>query len=654
MTTPAHEPPVRPAINLDTVATLMSAVGELETKNLGRPLDEDFSIQTAMVRLGLFRLVVMGEVKKGKSSFINALCGIQDLVPVHDDIATSTIFKIRHGQELKYTVYFQTPEGGEPRKQVISKAELARYGTEKGNPDNQEKVDFIAVEAPSPFLSTGIVIVDTPGVGGLFKAHRAITFQHAPKADGVFFVTDSLESPIGKEEKVFLQDLQRITSKIYFVQTKADKVDRATAMSRMKNNLAILTDEVGFKEEDLRYFIVSSKLKQEGDAQRDLEDLKDSGFVPLARYLNVELRANLNRSIATVALQSVRKKLEPITADLAWRRKVLEADSAQKRTELERELREARQKFEHWVTKGAPVLKQTFHQELGKIVGETNSTLHLALRSGGSISASIYQRLVALPTPEKIYENARALFEETGAEASACLLEASGRLEKRLQTLLSSYEEKVRQQVGAQVWETGAAEKVRRQAGEEETLDTGSDYLVDALSAKAKDSRLFDRARTMLYGGTGALAIGTTAGAIIGSVFPVVGTAIGAWVGALIPGIFLAGAKAAHRGAIQREARAARQEMRAEVERELGSLQTLAHTRLAQISGDLGEQANTAVDGIITRGAQLLDEKKGDIEQRKTMTEGQLGEQMAAQKSVEGAVARCAAEAQFLERQLGL
>jgi hypothetical protein len=63
-------------------------------------------------------------------------------------------------------------------------------------------------------LVSGIVIVDTPGVGGLVKEHKAITFRHAPRADGIFFVVDSVESPIGAGEIVFLKDLKRITSKI--------------------------------------------------------------------------------------------------------------------------------------------------------------------------------------------------------------------------------------------------------------------------------------------------------------------------------------------------------------------------------------------------------------------------------------------------------
>lgn len=96
------------------MANLMARVGFQETQIEGREKDEQYFANIQPVALGLFRLVVMGEIKKGKSSFINALCGIRDLVPVHDNVATSTIFKIHHGEKLGYT----------PRHRVFGKQSL--------------------------------------------------------------------------------------------------------------------------------------------------------------------------------------------------------------------------------------------------------------------------------------------------------------------------------------------------------------------------------------------------------------------------------------------------------------------------------------------------------------------------------------------------
>ncbi len=50
---------------------------------------------------GIFRLVVMGEIKKGKSSFINALLGEPDLLPTSSDVATSVVFKLIYGPKRR-------------------------------------------------------------------------------------------------------------------------------------------------------------------------------------------------------------------------------------------------------------------------------------------------------------------------------------------------------------------------------------------------------------------------------------------------------------------------------------------------------------------------------------------------------------------------
>ena len=158
-------------IDLKAVANLMARVGLLESEALGQPKDEGYFAGLTTVALGIFKLVVMGEIKKGKSSFINGVCGIPELVPVHSDVATSTVFKIHHGTERKYTVYFQRDgEAKELKKLEIPPEQVKDYGSEDGNPNNIKGVDFIAVEAPSPVLSDGLVILDTPGVGGLLRS----------------------------------------------------------------------------------------------------------------------------------------------------------------------------------------------------------------------------------------------------------------------------------------------------------------------------------------------------------------------------------------------------------------------------------------------------------------------------------------------------
>lgn len=156
---------------MDTLAkTLLKAV-RLEASLTGETVPESWEQQLTMWGAGIFRLVVIGEIKKGKSSFINAMLGTRDLVPVSSNVATSTIFKIRYGTQKGYVVHF-FEESGKPAL-TIDAYDLNRFGTEDGNPGNREQVDFIEVLYPSPLLQSGIVIIDTPGLGGAFQGSQA-------------------------------------------------------------------------------------------------------------------------------------------------------------------------------------------------------------------------------------------------------------------------------------------------------------------------------------------------------------------------------------------------------------------------------------------------------------------------------------------------
>ena len=114
------------AVNVKALAYQMERLAQIEAKIKNSPVDQDFLANAKLTGLGIFRLVVMGEIKKGKSSFINALIGTDNLVPVHSDVATSTIFKIHYGPEIKYTVYFEKDEKDFPPHLMRMKARNVR------------------------------------------------------------------------------------------------------------------------------------------------------------------------------------------------------------------------------------------------------------------------------------------------------------------------------------------------------------------------------------------------------------------------------------------------------------------------------------------------------------------------------------------------
>lgn len=236
---------------------------------------------------GIFKIVVMGEVKKGKSSFINALLGIGNKLPVDSDIATSIVYKLVYGTQQRITVFFQEDEAGECRDPVeIQFNELEEYGTEKGNPNNSKNVEFVAMELPCDFLKGGNSIVDTPGVGGLFKKHRYISYQYAPNADVVLFVVDSVESVMTRDDVSFLNELSKNSPHIVFLQTKIDAADSEQVEAWKARNIEIISEALEVKPESIPYFLLSSKLKKEADDNDSREDLEDSGFLEFQQFLD--------------------------------------------------------------------------------------------------------------------------------------------------------------------------------------------------------------------------------------------------------------------------------------------------------------------------------------------------------------------------------
>ncbi len=614
-------------INLKAVASAMARVAALEKAVGGSPADSEFQSAITTTGLGLFRLVVMGEIKKGKSSFINALCGKTGLVPVHSDVATSTVFKIHYGPEVKYSVFFQDlDEGGKPRKLVIPESAVNDYGTESGNPENIKKVDFISVEAPSEILKDGLIIVDTPGVGGLFKKHRDITYRHAPKADAIFFVTDSIESPIGADEVKFLKELRRITGLVYFVQTKAAQVDSEARRRRMENNLSILENEVGIPKSEIRYFVLDSRLKSEGDANHDLDDLNDSGYPALTAYIHRKLKPSKDRNIATLAIRRCRAKMACIQENLKSRRSIFESDSDEKIRALDAQLESVSNGLQEWEADKARELIQEFQLEMNATNADAQAQLGLELRPGGRISELAHSHLIAISGEKSvsdIYGSAAPMLQEVRAQCSEALLRCSEALRSKAESLVAALAEKA----GSQLTRKLSIELVGR------PLESTGDSSLRLLAEKAQNTTYFATVTTAMKGGGVGVGVASIIGGAIGSIVPVFGTIVGSTAGVLLAGVW--GSIIACADQERRDKEMARREVLALVDRELGNMLSLATSELNKATFILRTKADDFMREIISQVKSNLARQKSELQKRKMLDQTQLAEEKTKLEALE-------------------
>ena len=231
----------------------------------------DMSVKTAgtIIQQEQYDVVVCGEVKKGKSSFINALMG-DEVLPTNTQVATSQVFRIINSDIEEYSLVFT-----DGQRQRISRKDLSRYGSQVdadlyGEPIFRgRQLDYIEVKHPIPSLPKSVALIDTPGIGALYAAHEQITRNYLSKAAAVIFIIDP-KNPIVVKEREFIESALKVTKQIMFVMTKMDNYDEhviATMISRDEEILAPYGKQTAFGRISIQP--VSSTLLFDANKEKD-------------------------------------------------------------------------------------------------------------------------------------------------------------------------------------------------------------------------------------------------------------------------------------------------------------------------------------------------------------------------------------------------
>lgn len=239
-----------------------------------------------------FYLVVLGQFKRGKSTFINGLLGTQ-LLPTAIVPLTSIVTILSYGEQECIEVHFENGE-----KRCVPREELVNYVTEKGNPGNEKKVMQVQITYPSPYLKDGVHIIDTPGVGSIFSDNTQVTYNFLPKVDAALFLL-AVDPPISQAEIDFLKDVRQYVGKIFFIQNKIDYMDEADRIESMDFSKKVIEQAMG--DGKVRIYPLSAKLALEGKLQNDQERLQRS-FLP---QFDQVLGEFLTREKGKVLLQSI-------------------------------------------------------------------------------------------------------------------------------------------------------------------------------------------------------------------------------------------------------------------------------------------------------------------------------------------------------------
>lgn len=248
-----------------------------------------------------FMFVIVGEVKAGKSSFINALLDTgREITKVAPQPMTDTIQQLVYGEAEEITVI---------------------------NPFLKR------ISIPVDILKE-IAIVDTPGTNTIIEKHQEITERFIPASDLIVFVFEA-KNPYRQSAWDFFDFIHGDwRKKIIFVLQQKDLMS-AEDLAVNENGVLEYAQKKGINQPLV--FSVSAKQEQEGNKT-------ESGFAPMRQYIRdnitggkapiLKLRNNLDlsRNISERIAQGLDTRAQQWEADTAFRadiRDTLDRQAAQ-------------------------------------------------------------------------------------------------------------------------------------------------------------------------------------------------------------------------------------------------------------------------------------------------------------------------------------
>jgi GTPase SAR1 family protein len=293
---------------MSTTLTDAEAQAETASGKLGlEPVIQDLDTVSQNLSSDVFRLLVLGDMKRGKSTFLNALMG-ENLLPTDVNPCTAVLTVLRYGEEKQVTVHFND---GKSPEQLTFDAFKQRYTI---RPEQAKKledqgilafpdVDYAVVEYPLTLLEKGVEIIDSPGLNDT-EARNQLTLNYISNCHAILFVLSATQ-PFTLSEQRYLENYIKDRGLTVFFLVNAwdeiqnrlvnpeDETELREAEERVRQVFRTnLEDYCQLEGEDIyndRVFEISSLNALRRRLKNDEEALDGTGFGEFMQSLNTFL-----------------------------------------------------------------------------------------------------------------------------------------------------------------------------------------------------------------------------------------------------------------------------------------------------------------------------------------------------------------------------
>jgi GTP-binding protein EngB required for normal cell division len=261
----------------------IDVIKELGTSNLASKWLSLLGTLADRVHSDSFKVLVLGQFNRGKSTFINALLA-EKVLPTYATPTTAVINEVKYDDDCYAVLYPRRARGQgpvEPQRIPISRLEdhvvVDLEDENKPNPFERAEVFW-----PLELCRSGVEMIDSPGLNE-DPARELITLKYLEEADALIFILDASQAltenernylelfirPMGHEDAFF------IFNKINHVHP--DERPRTEAWARKKLE--------PFVKYDQRIFFIDALAALQARKAGDEEALAESGLPSVERSL---------------------------------------------------------------------------------------------------------------------------------------------------------------------------------------------------------------------------------------------------------------------------------------------------------------------------------------------------------------------------------
>ena len=471
---------------------------------------------------GELNAVVCGEAKRGKSSLIEALLQEAGICPVDAPVATNCATFLRYGAQERILAHFE--DGKRMFSKEIRREEIADYVTEKGNQGNQRNVRLLEIWLDNPKLASGLVLIDTPGVGSLNVNHAAVTYEAIPYSDAVLFVGSATE-PLNEHELKFAQErLGKHAKRLMYVLAKSDLVENAS--ERLQEDLELLEQALHAAEQGIVIpgVATSSKLGMRFASNQNPQTRERSGFPELEQKLNL-LLAEREEILLGRAQGRLLSTLAQLRLPLEAERAGLEAKSVEALEAIQGELKAKIARADVLSSDSADWIAD-LQAELQKLQASCSTKLNTQLDELSHNLPHYLQITEYIQSPSR-------LGEQLSAECNDCVAEITRDIERELKKIVTKLVNTTSLSLGDTEAElkkiVATLKETTAPAIEPGQLTVDAPHLRTTLpssghSVLRKTSDVF---RSSVMNATGLAAAGSFAGGLIGGVVGIFGGPVG-------------------------------------------------------------------------------------------------------------------------------